>query len=273
MMTVVTMKTRLKTQGLLDPSEVCAYWSQTVVCTIELCLSVDKLVKGMNDVSVQCLCNVHSVTFWKLGTLTPLLNCTRLLKAVNCHHLSAIIVRSIRNTHVRTTISHIQIFDVKCSEVWYQPLSHILQTIVNRITSAWGGSQNRFCLFQWLLIRLHNVSNLGLKQLNEFFITLHHYRWSSSWCCSCCGDTEYAPTWSTVNFPSYSFRCRSNFCFTFAWKLQTDHLWHVKYSQCETPILFHPACHDLEKSVIYFSKMQGSIANWLCNAVFLCLRP
>ena len=61
---------------------------------------------------------------------------------------------------------------VTCSDVWYQPLSHILpKSIVNRITSAWRGSQNRFCLFQWLLIRLHDVNSLGLKQLNEFFIT------------------------------------------------------------------------------------------------------
>ena len=29
-------------------------------------------------------------------------------KAVSCHHFSAVIVRSIRITHVRTTISHIQ---------------------------------------------------------------------------------------------------------------------------------------------------------------------
>ena len=66
MMTLVSMKTRLKTQGLFDPSEVCAYRSQTVYCTTELCLSVDKLEKdnkqGTNDVGVQCLCNLHSVT-------------------------------------------------------------------------------------------------------------------------------------------------------------------------------------------------------------------
>ena len=66
MMTLVSMKTRLKTQGLFDPSEVCAYRGQTVYCTTGLCLSVDKLDKdnkqGRNDVSVQCLCNVHSVT-------------------------------------------------------------------------------------------------------------------------------------------------------------------------------------------------------------------
>ena len=41
----------------------------------------------------------------KMGILTPLLNCRRLLKAFSCH-----IVRSIRSTHVRTTISHIQMF-------------------------------------------------------------------------------------------------------------------------------------------------------------------
>ena len=65
-MTLVSMKTRLKTQGLFDPSEVSAYKGQTVYCTTELCLSVDKLEKdnkqGRNDVSVQCLCDVHSVT-------------------------------------------------------------------------------------------------------------------------------------------------------------------------------------------------------------------
>ena len=45
MMTLVSMKTRLKTQGLFDPSKVYAYRSQTVYCTTELCLSVDKLEK------------------------------------------------------------------------------------------------------------------------------------------------------------------------------------------------------------------------------------
>ena len=65
--------------------------------------------QGKNDVSVQCLCNVHSITCCKLGILTPLLNCRCLLKAVSCHHLSAAIVRSIRSTHVRATISNIQI--------------------------------------------------------------------------------------------------------------------------------------------------------------------
>ena len=30
-------------------------------------------------------------------------------KDVSCHHLSAVVVRSIRNIHARTTISHIQI--------------------------------------------------------------------------------------------------------------------------------------------------------------------
>ena len=79
MMTLVSTKTRLKTQGLFDPSEVCANRGQTVYCTIELCLSVDKLEKdnkqGKKDVCVQCLCNVHSVTCWKLWPLTLLLNC------------------------------------------------------------------------------------------------------------------------------------------------------------------------------------------------------
>ena len=30
---------------------------------------------------------------------------------------------------------------------------------------------------------------------------------------------------------------------------------------------FHPACHDLEQS-----ENEKSIANWLCNAVFRCVR-
>ena len=45
MMTLVSMKTRLKTQGLFDPSKVYADRSQTVYCTTEMCLSVDKLEK------------------------------------------------------------------------------------------------------------------------------------------------------------------------------------------------------------------------------------
>ena len=66
MMPLVSMKARLKTKSLFDPSEVCAYRGQTVHCATELCLSVDKREEdnkqGRNDVSVQCLCNVHSVT-------------------------------------------------------------------------------------------------------------------------------------------------------------------------------------------------------------------
>ena len=65
MMTLVSMKTRLKTKGL-EPNDVCAYRGQTVYCTTGLCLSVDKQKKDKeqvrNDVGVQCLCNVHSVT-------------------------------------------------------------------------------------------------------------------------------------------------------------------------------------------------------------------
>ena len=59
MMILVSMNTRLKTEGLFDPNEVCAHRGQTVYCATELCLSVDKLEKdskqGRNDVSVQCL--------------------------------------------------------------------------------------------------------------------------------------------------------------------------------------------------------------------------
>ena len=66
LITLVSVKTRLKTQGPFDPSDVCANRGQTVYCTTELCLSVDKLEKnnkqGRNDVSVQCLYNVHFVT-------------------------------------------------------------------------------------------------------------------------------------------------------------------------------------------------------------------
>ena len=36
---------RLKINGLFDPCEVCAYRGQTVYCTTELCLSVDKRKK------------------------------------------------------------------------------------------------------------------------------------------------------------------------------------------------------------------------------------
>ena len=35
----------MKTQGLFDPSEGCAYRGQNVYCTTELCLSVDRLEK------------------------------------------------------------------------------------------------------------------------------------------------------------------------------------------------------------------------------------
>ena len=66
MMTLVSMKTRVKTKGPFDPSEVCAFRGQAVYCTSELSLSVEKRKKdnkqGRNDVSAQCLCYVHSVT-------------------------------------------------------------------------------------------------------------------------------------------------------------------------------------------------------------------
>ena len=65
-MTLISLQAREKTRGLFDPSEVCAYRGQTVCCITELCLSVDKREKdnkqGRNDLSVQCLKNVHSVT-------------------------------------------------------------------------------------------------------------------------------------------------------------------------------------------------------------------
>ena len=65
-MTLISLQTWLKTKSLFDPDEVCAYRGQTVYCTTELCLSVNKREKdnkqGRNDVSAQCLCNVHSVT-------------------------------------------------------------------------------------------------------------------------------------------------------------------------------------------------------------------
>ena len=83
-------------------------------CTTELCLSVDKREKdkkqGKNDVSVPCLCNVHNLSrVQNLKNLHSRSTADACLKAVSCHHLSAVIVRSIRNIHVRTTISHIQI--------------------------------------------------------------------------------------------------------------------------------------------------------------------
>ena len=65
MMTLVSVKTRLKTQGLFDPSEVCACRGRTVYCTIELCLSVDtgkRQETNKERFSVQCPCNVPSVT-------------------------------------------------------------------------------------------------------------------------------------------------------------------------------------------------------------------
>ena len=85
MMPLVSQKTRLKTEGLFDPSEVCAYRGQTVYCATELCLSVDKRKKttnkGRNDVDVQCPCNVTFCHVLKLGILTLRLNCRRLLKS------------------------------------------------------------------------------------------------------------------------------------------------------------------------------------------------
>ena len=44
-MTLISLKTRLQTKGLFDPSEVCPYRGQTGYCTTELCLSVDKREK------------------------------------------------------------------------------------------------------------------------------------------------------------------------------------------------------------------------------------
>ena len=59
MMTLVSMKTRLKTQGLFDPSEVCAYRGQTVYCTTELCLSVDKRKKTTNKEGTMLVYRVY----------------------------------------------------------------------------------------------------------------------------------------------------------------------------------------------------------------------
>ena len=58
MMTHVSMKTRLKTQGLFDPSDVCAYRGQTVYCTTEICLSVDKREKDSKRRKERCQCAV-----------------------------------------------------------------------------------------------------------------------------------------------------------------------------------------------------------------------
>ena len=96
------------------------------------------------------------------------------------------------------------------------------------------------------------------------------FLWLFSWLCSCCEEKEYVPTWSTVNFPSYSFRCRSKFCFPFVWKLSnwssvTCKVFAKRYPQS--------VCHDLERSVTFLKKYQRLIANWLCNSVFRGMRP
>ena len=72
MMTLVSMKIRLKTQGLFDPYAVCACRCQTVYCASELCLSVDKLEKRQQIrkgtilvYSVYVMCILSRVENWE----------------------------------------------------------------------------------------------------------------------------------------------------------------------------------------------------------------
>ena len=53
------LQTWLKTVGLFDPDEVCAYRGQTVYCTTELYLSVDKRKKTTNKGGTMLVYNVY----------------------------------------------------------------------------------------------------------------------------------------------------------------------------------------------------------------------
>ena len=59
MMTLVSIKTRLKTKGPFDPSEVCAFRGQAVYCTSELSLSVEKRKKTTNKEGTMSVCSVY----------------------------------------------------------------------------------------------------------------------------------------------------------------------------------------------------------------------
>ena len=68
-------------------------------CTTELYLSVDKRKKTTNKGGTMLVYNVYAMcvlSHVKTERTYTLLNCRRLLKAVSCHHLPAVIVRSIR---------------------------------------------------------------------------------------------------------------------------------------------------------------------------------
>ena len=104
MMTLVSVKTRLKTQGLFDPREVCAGRGQTVVCGHWKKTTNEEGTKLVYSVFVMYIL-LHVENLEYIHSCSTADAC---LKAVSCHHLSAVIVHSIRSTHVRTTISHIQ---------------------------------------------------------------------------------------------------------------------------------------------------------------------
>ena len=105
-----SLKTRLWTKGLFDPDEVCVYRSQTVYCAAELCLSVDKREKTTNKEGTTLEYNVYVMYILSRVKNWEYLHPAQQQTLVSCHHLSAVFVRSIRNIHVRTTISHIQMF-------------------------------------------------------------------------------------------------------------------------------------------------------------------
>ena len=53
------LKTRLKTEGLFDRCEVCAYRGRTVYCTLELCLCIDKREKTINKEGTMFMYSVY----------------------------------------------------------------------------------------------------------------------------------------------------------------------------------------------------------------------
>ena len=153
--------------------------------------------------------------------LTPLLNCRRLFKS--CQLSSFLSCYRSFQYAVPTFVppSDISRYLVKCSEC-------VIPTSVAHLA-------NINCQPDYLCVKMYSKSVLLVSVVFTMWVVLVWsnlmsssllfilFRWLSSWFCSCCEETEYVPTWSTVNFPSYFFRCRSNFCFTFAWNLsKTD---------------------------------------------------
>ena len=142
------------------------------------------------------------------------------------------------------------------------------------VTSAWRRFQNRFCLYQWLLMRLHNVSSLGRKQLSEFFITLHLLSLVILMTVFVLRRNRIRPRLD----PLWTFlRTRSDVGPTTASPshecFQIDHLWTcevfvVRYSQS-----IPSSMSWSEKSVTFLQEYQRLIANWLYNALFRCMRP